>query len=118
MNHSAMVLLRMDVGGGDLELQHFERAWSALAQAAVEEVGDLRDALWCDPDTTGRYWITTEWADLSDFCRFSQSLAHEEFRREIQALITSRAVHQVRLVQAAGGARAAAGPGAGRRAAP
>jgi heme-degrading monooxygenase HmoA len=110
-----MVLLRMDVGGGDLEQQHFEQAWSALAEAAAGEAGHVRDALWSDPQTKGRYWITTEWADLSDFQRFGQSQAHEEFRREIQTLITSRAVHQVRLVKTAGVARATAGPGAGRR---
>jgi heme-degrading monooxygenase HmoA len=102
MNHSAMVVLQMDVGGGDLEQQHFEQAWSALAAAAAGEAGHVGDALWIDPGIKGRYWITTEWADLSDFRRFNQSQAHEEFSRAIQTLVTSRAVHQVRLVQTAG----------------
>jgi heme-degrading monooxygenase HmoA len=106
-----MVLLRLDVGGGDAERQRFESAWSGLARAATRAAGHQGDALWSDPEVTGRYWITTRWSDLSDFRQFSQSEAHEEFRNQIHDLVTDRAVHRVRLVAADSGASAApAGP--------
>jgi heme-degrading monooxygenase HmoA len=106
-----MVLLRLDVGGGDAERQRFESAWSGLALAATRAAGHQGDALWSDPEVTGRYWITTRWSDLSDFRQFSQSEAHEEFRAQIHDLVTDRAVHRVRLVAADSGASAgAAGP--------
>jgi heme-degrading monooxygenase HmoA len=106
-----MVLLRLDVGGGDAERQRFESAWSGLARAATRAAGHQGDALWSDPEVTGRYWITTRWSDLSDFRQFSQSEAHAEFRNQIHDLVTDRAVYRVRLVAAASGASAApAGP--------
>lgn len=109
-----MVVLRLDVGGGDAERQRFESAWSRLARAATLAAGHQGDALWSDPEVAGRYWITTRWSDLSDFRQFSQSEAHEEFRDRIHDLVTDRAVHRVRLVAEAAGAPA--GPAAVSRA--
>jgi heme-degrading monooxygenase HmoA len=104
------LLLRMDVGGGDLERRCFEQAWSALAQAAARATGHLGDELWRDAETAGRYWIRTQWADRSDFQQFTESQAHHEFRGQIHKLTTSRSVSRMQLVAAVGGTRAVTGP--------
>lgn len=101
MSQATRILLRLDVGADEAGQQRFEAAWTALATAASRELRHLGDTLCRDLEMAGRYWITTDWQELADFQRFSKSSAHENFRAQIQGLVTDRSVHRGELVGAA-----------------